>query len=322
MKKTKNTKHINFKVATQLTGINANTLRAWERRYEQLRPQKTPQGSRLYSSQDVEKLIILWDLVQKGHLISRIAGLTIAELTNLQRDLAKLTKPPQALATPEREIVERQHQSRILRSLQKFDLAGLQSNLQIARFELSPKSIVHHLVLPLMKEVGDLVAESKIKISQEHLLSSLLRDHLGQIYQSLNPFETRKRLDAAKILLTTREGDLHEFGILLAAILCRIAGHETYYLGPNMPAEDLAAACREFKIDILILGLAQIPKEREFITPSRFLKKIDQLTPRKLQFICGGTNNISFDSLSSERSVIHFKTLLELDKFISSSIKI
>ena len=38
---------------SSLTGVNSVTLRAWERRYGLLKPQRTPKGHRLYSMQDV-----------------------------------------------------------------------------------------------------------------------------------------------------------------------------------------------------------------------------------------------------------------------------
>ena len=39
-----------------LTGVNAVTIRAWERRYGLITPQRTPKGHRLYTHQDVERI--------------------------------------------------------------------------------------------------------------------------------------------------------------------------------------------------------------------------------------------------------------------------
>ena len=39
-----------------ITGVNASTLRAWERRYGLLKPARTPKGHRLYTKEDVDIL--------------------------------------------------------------------------------------------------------------------------------------------------------------------------------------------------------------------------------------------------------------------------
>lgn len=309
-------KNINIKAVTQLTGLNENTLRAWERRYNALDPQRDKDGRRIYSQKDIEKLNLLSKLVQQGHLIGNIATLSIQELRTIYEGLSSLKETKEQKEDLASYKIEHEHLDKIINSLKKFNLSQIQSSLQNARFELSPKAIINGLVLPLMREVGSLVAESKLRISQEHLLSSLLRDHLGQLYQSLNPYDYQNRASAKRIILTTREGDLHEFGILVAAILCRINGHETYYLGPNMPAEDLAEACSDFKIDLAILGFASIPKEKEITTTQHFLKSLDQLAPKKIKFLCGGSNEINSNAIKSGRQLIRFSTLVELDQYL------
>lgn len=315
-------KNINIKAVTQITGINENTLRAWERRYKSLSPEKGIDGRRVYNTRDIEKLNLIWKLVKNGHAIGNIANLKLPELKTLSSKLKGLSQ-----TVPDNEVsainnlpqVEIDHLNNIILALKKFDLSQIQLSLQSARFELSPKSIIHGLILPLMREVGHLVATSQLKVSQEHLLSSLLRDHLGQLYQSLNPYEYKLKGKAKKVMLTTREGDLHEFGILLAAILCRINGYETYYLGPNMPVDDLAEACNELEIDFLVLGLADIPKEKELITGNKFLSTLNELTSKKSQIIFGGSNRIDLSKFSSKRKFIQFVSLSDLDNFLQGN---
>lgn len=157
-----------------------------------------------------------------------------------------------------------------------------------------------------------------LSVAQEHLLSSLVRDYLGNLYQSLAPYDYQPRVGAERVLFTTREGDLHEFGILLAAILYRLNGHETYYLGPNMPAKDLGEACEHFKISILVLGLSAIPKENELIAPAKFLKDLDRWVPRKVNIFYGGS--AAMEPMSQiGRKMICFGSLGELDGYIARS---
>lgn len=56
-----------------LTGVNPNTLRAWERRYGLVQPERTASGYRLYTMQDVERLRAIQDLLNAGVPAGQIA---------------------------------------------------------------------------------------------------------------------------------------------------------------------------------------------------------------------------------------------------------
>ena len=74
-----------FKIGavSRITQIPVDTLRAWERRYQVVSPQRTGTAARLYSGDDVERLKLIKRLVGSGHAISSIANLTQAELDEL-----------------------------------------------------------------------------------------------------------------------------------------------------------------------------------------------------------------------------------------------
>ncbi|MEJ2764880.1 MerR family transcriptional regulator [Photobacterium sp. MCCC 1A19761] len=64
-----------IKEVSELTGVNAVTLRAWQRRYGLLNPMRTEQGHRLYSQTDIETIrqIVAW--LEKGVAISKVRPL-------------------------------------------------------------------------------------------------------------------------------------------------------------------------------------------------------------------------------------------------------
>ncbi len=64
----------------RLTGIPTDTLRVWERRYEVVRPLRSETGVRLYRREDVARLAVIKRLVDAGHAIGSVAGLSLAEL--------------------------------------------------------------------------------------------------------------------------------------------------------------------------------------------------------------------------------------------------
>lgn len=59
----------------RLCGINAATLRAWQRRYGLLKPQRTDGGHRLYSDDDIRQALSILDWVRKGVPISQVKPL-------------------------------------------------------------------------------------------------------------------------------------------------------------------------------------------------------------------------------------------------------
>lgn len=65
---------------SRLTGIPADTLRIWERRYHLVEPERTEKGGRLYSQEDVTRLTMIKTLVDQGHAISTVANLNGREL--------------------------------------------------------------------------------------------------------------------------------------------------------------------------------------------------------------------------------------------------
>jgi len=304
---------MNLSAVVRLVGINENTLRAWERRYGAVNPSRDEKGRRFYSDKEVEKIQLLWSLVNEGHSIGLIAKLSVSKLKTM---LTKTLSPHVAEIRPI-NIKAEEFLTTIIKALEKFNLEGLHQCLQRARFEMTIKEIIIDLIKPLMEQVGNLNQAGRLGIAQEHLLSSLLRDYLGNIHQSLSPYDFSSRKISKSILLTTREGDLHEFNILMGAILSNVYQFKTYYLGPNMPPEDLARSCAFFRPDYIVLGITDLPASLEIITPQNYLAKLDKLLPRNISICYGGSSDLTINQLSKDRELIKITSLSDLDQFLA-----
>lgn len=64
-----------IRTVSTLTGVNPVTLRAWERRYGIVQPQRTPKGHRLYSAEDVERIHRVLGLLERGISIGQVRQL-------------------------------------------------------------------------------------------------------------------------------------------------------------------------------------------------------------------------------------------------------
>jgi len=65
---------------SRLTGLPEHTLRAWERRYGAVQPERKPGGGRRYSKDDINRLVLIKRLTEMGHPVSTVATLPLAEL--------------------------------------------------------------------------------------------------------------------------------------------------------------------------------------------------------------------------------------------------
>jgi len=61
-----------IRTVSALTGVNAVTLRAWERRYGLVRPKRTPKGQRLYTQAHVEEIQRVLALMRTGVAIGQV----------------------------------------------------------------------------------------------------------------------------------------------------------------------------------------------------------------------------------------------------------
>ncbi len=64
-------------------GVSTHAIRAWERRYGTVEPQRTPGGSRLYDAAQIDHLKTLKDLTDIGHSIGEVARLPVGELKRM-----------------------------------------------------------------------------------------------------------------------------------------------------------------------------------------------------------------------------------------------
>ena len=63
---------------SRITGVNSVTLRAWERRYGLIRPQRTPKGHRLYAREDIERVERILQWLSRGVPVSQVKSSSIS----------------------------------------------------------------------------------------------------------------------------------------------------------------------------------------------------------------------------------------------------
>jgi len=69
--------------AARMVNIPVATLRVWERRYRVVGPAQAASGQRLYSSQDIRRLVLIKQMVNRGHGIGMLARMGTPSLQDL-----------------------------------------------------------------------------------------------------------------------------------------------------------------------------------------------------------------------------------------------
>jgi len=236
-----------IKAVAQATGLTVETLRAWERRYGVVVPDRDASGRRVYRPEDVLRLRRLREATERGHPIGRLAGLSEERLAQLLDE-----SPDRRTRATSNAFVER-----ILGAAQHFRFADCEQTLTLAIAMLPPHQLVTDVLQPLLREVGDRWHRGELAVSQERLVSTTVRRHLGLM---LDAYDRNAR--RPPILFCTLPGERHELGLLTTAMLCASRGFKTHYLGPELPAEEIARFAREVDAAVIALSavlLTQVP---------------------------------------------------------------
>lgn len=286
-----------IRAVSQLTGLGLDTLRAWERRYQAVVPYRGERG-RLYREEDIRRLRLLRSATEAGHAIGQIARLSDAELERLQSRAAPAPAPVFAEASPVQTLLE---------AVSRYDTQTLEAELGRLALLLRPTDLVHGVVLPLMREVGSRWETGRFRIAQEHLLSGCVRSLLGALVRRQNTRNSR-----GKILLATPRGELHEFGILAAAMLAVEQRYEAVYLGASLPAEEILHAAHALAPRVVVLAVMEpnaTPATRdEVLRVGRELGAASELW-------LGGSGAASIAGAASQRLAV-VDTLVTFERFL------
>jgi DNA-binding transcriptional MerR regulator len=212
-----------IRTIVSLTGVNAVTLRAWERRYGLIRPLRTPKGHRLYTPQHVDLIRRVLALLERGVQISRVRDLLEAE--------------PAVHDTAPAHGPWRHYVDRMSAAIARFDEPELDRVYDEALSVHPIEQVTRDALLPLLVRLGERWKKVSGAVAEEHFFATYLRSKLGARLQHRMRYAAGPRIVAA-----CAPGEEHELGLLLFALEAQIAGLRTVVLGANTPLEDMAVA--------------------------------------------------------------------------------
>jgi DNA-binding transcriptional MerR regulator len=228
-----------IRTVSSLTGINAITLRAWERRYGLVEPVRTPTGHRLYRREDIELLHQAIVLMEKGIAIGQVKK-------SLQRAAPAVSVGPGSKW--------QQFQVHMLAAITRFDEDALEKSYNAALALYPVEQVTMELLLPLLQELGRRWETTEGSVAEEHFFGVYLRNKLGARFHHRQRGESGPRLLAACL-----PGEQHEIGLLIFALTAHEHGLHPVLLGANTPLTELAAVVKRARCDAIVLSGSMLP---------------------------------------------------------------
>jgi MerR family transcriptional regulator, light-induced transcriptional regulator len=242
----------NLKVVLNETGLAADTLRAWERRYGLPTPQRTAGGHRLYSQYDIETIKWLIARQAEGLSISRAVYLWNDHIASGNDPLAGHTPAGISAAPPPAPSAANTTLDAIRAQWITACMSFSESNAEQAlnkAFSIFPVEAVCLEVLQKgMSEIGTLWYENRASVQQEHFASGLAMRRLDALL-SASPSPSRPQT----VLVGCPPGEWHTFTPLLLSLLLRRRGLNVIYLGANVPADRFAETALKVKANLVVL---------------------------------------------------------------------
>lgn len=244
------------KRAAEMTGITPDTLRAWERRYGVVTPQRSSGGYRLYDQQALRRLATMRDLVEAGWSPRNAAAQVLADAT-----LEAGTPGPGALGEDDEPLGDI---LALARAGRYFDVAGLQGALDEGFSLGSFETVVDRWLMPSLCELGRSWYHGEVTVAGEHFVSASVQRRLAAAYDAAGRSSTGPR-----VVVGLGRESRHELGVLAFATALRRAGADVLYVGSDLPPSMWPAAVLQHHAVAAVLGVPtveDVPTVRETAT--------------------------------------------------------
>lgn len=306
----KNEQRYPIKLVARRTGLSMHAIRIWEKRYNAVSPERTETNRRLYSEADMERLLLLYKATLDGHAIGQIAKLPTEQLRQLLPTTAAATSNKSAEENKDDFASPAAALEHCLQFVKQLDPERLKRALEEAEVALSKPRFIEQLIAPLMQKIGEMWRDGRLRVVHEHMATAVTRSFLGNVRSAYEVPET-----APGLIVTTPVGQLHELGALMASATASAEGWRVIYLGPNLPAEEVAAAARQNQARAVALSIVY-PADDPRLEPD--LQKLRRHLPDEAAVLIGGRAAPSYRALAEMPGVQLIKDLASFSAILEA----
>lgn len=216
------------------TGVSAQLLRAWERRYGLFAPARSAGGYRLYAEADERRVRRMQAYLARG--------LSAAEAARA----ALSADPPSAPAAGSPGLAN--GAAALARCLDAFDEPTAQAVLDRLLADFTVESVLGQAILPYLHELGDRWARGQATVACEHFASSILRGRLAGLARRWGDGH------GPAALLACPPHEQHDLALMAFGLVLHRNGWRVHYLGADTPMSELTQAARELRPDLAVLA--------------------------------------------------------------------
>ena len=295
------TKHP-IQIVSRRTGLSADVIRAWERRYKAVKPSRSSNGRRLYSDNDVKKLMLLQRIISGGRRIGDIAKLNIKTLEDLVESDESATVIKSSLANRPSTGSVMESFDGCIEAIGELDANKLINSFEVAYQELGPVFLLEDLFAPLVQHVRDECRLGTFRQSQEKFVVELMQSFL-----LMNSTKSNKSLNN-KILIISPISHNDNLSMLRLSLVCEDSDWMPVYIGTSISADEILFSYEQGRCNLLMVVID--PNGNQQFLPNE-LRKIRSLIKDDEILIFGETTS-SYQDVIKETGFTAINNIGEL----------
>lgn len=271
-----------IKQAAQRVGVSEAVLRAWERRYDVVSPQRTDSGYRLYDDRTIAVLSSMRRLVDEGWspaaAAKHVAVAPEASPDDVPAERRAVTSGHRAAsglgrtatgALPHEEATELTEA--FLEAAAVVDPGTVETVLDQAFALGSFEAVAQSWLMPTLTALGKAWAEGWVDVAGEHAAAHAVMRRLSLAFAA-----AASATRGPRVVVALPPGSLHELGALTFATVARRRGLPVVYLGADLPVQSWARAVHAFPTRAAVLV---VPTETDRAAACDAVTALQQAAP-------------------------------------------
>jgi methanogenic corrinoid protein MtbC1 len=267
-----------IRVVARMTGIPADTLRMWERRYGFPKPQRTSTGIRAYLSDDLERLQLIVRALAAGHRPGQVVPMSRAQLERVVSETADAAPPSASLERA--PVTGPATVMAVVESLTRSDVLGVHRAIRKAAATLGARAFLTEFAHPLVVTIGRMWHDGEIDVRHEHLATDAL---ITQMRVLLSTYEDLR--GSPSFLLASLPDEEHTIGTLMTGLFLSLEGSRVHLLGTAAPPREIVRAAHDLDVDVVGISLIRAAEPKEIDPHVQWI--LDEL-PRRVELWLGG----------------------------------
>ena len=253
-----------------ITGFGIGQLRKWRQRFDFPPAQYGANGGAIYSSETVDRLLVIKRLLEAGLRPNQVVAKTAAENLKKVADLNLIKL----------DVYRSECTNAFINLLKRSDSEAFTALLRKLRAKRTMLDFVQHTITPLMVGIGDAWLSDEINVYHEHLCSAMIERYL--IAQTL---KSKPQNAFPVFLFALPPGERHQLGLLMVEAVMAEAGAYIVNVGTDIPLNSLKVAAVECKADVVVLTFSFSYPLRDVVPTLAHLRR---LLPPKMLLWAGG----------------------------------